>query len=217
MMDIHSHILPEIDDGASCLEESIAMLREARKVGITAICATPHAKTRMDWDRVNAAFHGLESEAAKMGIQLTLGAELMYDLLTRLTTAELDRYCYQGTKTFLLELPTDILPPKWECTLSELKQAGYRAIIAHPERYRFVQSNLMQAFEFHRYGALLQLDAESFALKWWDKTHIAAHKLLQQGAASFIASDAHSAGGYRIYGEIRQKSALIWPAERMIG
>lgn len=213
MIDIHSHILPGIDDGARDARESAEMLKEAATAGISILYATPHAKRRADWQAIHAAYEATAPVALRYGIQLRLGFEVLYDLLIRLGPDELPYYCYQNSKTLLIEFHTQITPQRWEYTLSGLKQAGYRVIIAHPERYRFIQDKLAIAMELRRYGAMLQLDAESLAAKPWDKARRTAQRLLEEGQLSFIASDAHDPDGYRLYGTLRQKLSKTWPLE----
>lgn len=216
MIDIHSHILPGIDDGARDARESAEMLKEAAAIGVSILYATPHAKSRADWQTIQAAYEATASEALRYGIRLRLGLEVLYDLLIRLDRDELPRYCYHNSRTLLLEFHSQIIPHRWEYTLSGLKQAGYQVIIAHPERYRFVQEKPDIAMELRGYGALLQLDAESLAAKPWDRARRTAQRLLTEGQVSFIASDAHDPKGYRLYGSLRQKLEKAWPPQREI-
>ncbi len=216
MIDIHSHILPGMDDGAADRGESLAMLREAAKAGVTGIFATPHAAAPLSRRGLEAACRELTPEAAALGITLRVGVETRYDLLARLDRYDLTDYCYQGTKTLLLEFPEQISPSKWECTLCELKESGFQVIIAHPERYRIVQRNPDLTTEFRRYGALIQLDAESFAGRPWNRDRITAAAILKAGTADFIASDAHRAQGYRLFDEIHRKLADVWPPGRNV-
>lgn len=213
MVDIHSHVLPGIDDGARGAQESEEMLKEAAAAGVSILYATPHAKRRADWQAIRAAYEATASVALRYGIQLRLGFEVLYDLLIRLGPDELPYYCYQNSKTLLIEFHTQIVPHRWEYTLSALKQAGYRVIIAHPERYRFIQDKPAIAMEMRRYGAMLQLDAESLAAKFWDKARRTAQRLLEEGQVSFIASDAHAPDGYRLYDALHQKLEKAWPPE----
>lgn len=213
MVDIHAHVLPGIDDGAQDARESAEMLKEAAAAGVSILYATPHAKRRADWQAIRAAYEATAPLAFRYGIQLRLGFEVLYDLLVRLDPDELPHYCYQSSKTLLIEFHTQIVPHRWEYTLSALKQAGYRVIIAHPERYRFIQEKPAIAMELRRYGTLLQLDAESLTAKPWDKARRTAQRLLEEGQVSFIASDAHDPEGYRLYDTLRQKLGNAWPLE----
>lgn len=213
MVDIHSHVLPGIDDGARDARESEEMLKEAAASGVSILYATPHAKKRVDRQATQAAYEATAAQALRYGIRLRLGFEVLYDLLVRLDPDEMPHYCYQNSKTLLLEFHTHIIPHRWEYTLSGLKQAGYQVIIAHPERYRFIQDKPAIAMEMRGYGAMLQLDAGSLAAKPWDKARRTAQRLLEEGQVSFIASDAHEPEGYRLYGTLRQKLSKTWPPE----
>ena len=214
MIDIHSHVLPGVDDGAGDLTESVKMLQLAAKIGITKLYATPHAKTRIDWTHLNKIYRQTAAEACKVGIELLMGSELFYDLLIKLNGDELLQYCYQNTKTLLLEFHTQIVPPRWEYTLSALRDAGYRVIIAHPERYRFIQADTGLAMTIRRYGALLQLDAESLMEKPWHRTYCTARTILKLGLADYISSDAHNTDMYQQYAATNKKYATVWPKER---
>ena len=216
MIDIHCHVLPGVDDGSRNLNESIEMLQMAASVGVKVIYATPHAKKRVDWAKYEAAYHATANEARKLGIDLRLGSEILYDLLLKLEADELPNYCYRNTNTLLLEFHSQIVPPRWEYTLSALKDAGYQVVIAHPERYRFIQDRPELVMEFRRYGALIQLDAESFLDKPWERTYRTARKVLKDGLANFVSSDAHTVAMYQQYGTVHQKYAQWWPADREI-
>ena len=214
MIDIHSHVLPGVDDGAKNLTESINMLQQAANLGITKLYATPHAKKRIDWVQMNAVYLQTAAEARKCGIELMLGSELLYDLLLKLNGDELYHYCYKQTLTLLLEFHSQIVPPRWEYTLSALRDTGYRVIIAHPERYRFIQENIELVTTFRRYGAMLQLDAESLMGKPWDRIYRTACAILKQGFADFVSSDAHNVDMYQQYASTYKKYSKYWPKER---
>jgi len=214
MIDIHSHVLPGVDDGAEDLAVSVKMLQLAAKIGITKLYATPHAKRQIDWTNMNRIYRQTAAEAHKVGIELLLGSELFYDLLIKLNGDELPQYCYQNTTTLLLEFHTQIVPPRWEYTLSALRDAGYHVIIAHPERYRFIQENIDLAMAFRRYGALLQLDTESLMRKPWDRTYRTARTILDKEVVDFISSDAHSIDMYQQYASAYKKYSTRWPKER---
>lgn len=216
MIDIHSHVLPGVDDGSRDINESIAMLQFAAKMGVTKLYATPHAKKHVDWKMMNEVYQRVSSQAYLVGIELRLGAEVLYDLLIKLNGNELIQYCYKNTSTFLLEFHSQIAPPRWEYILSSLRDAGYHVIIAHPERYRFLQDNIEIATSFKRYGALLQLDAESLMGRPWDHTCRTAQTILKQGLADFVSSDAHSPEMYQQYAAAYKKYAKYWPKERDI-
>lgn len=216
MIDIHSHVLPGVDDGARDFTESINMLQQAASMGITKLYATPHAKKRIDWIKMNEVYIRIAIEARKFGIELMLGAELLYDLLLKLNGDELYHYCYNQTMTLLLEFHSQIVPPRWEYTLSALRDAGYHVVIAHPERYRFIQEDLELATTFRRYGALLQLDAESLIGKPWDRTYRTAHRILRNGFADYVSSDAHTTDMYKQYALAYKKYSIYWPKEREI-
>ncbi len=212
MIDIHSHILPGCDDGAESLEVSRDMLAAAARVGITHIVATPHLRRHFRYEQCQNAFEQLRPYALSMGVELRLGFEVNYVALLKLTERELPMARIEGTHALLLEFPTRLLPPEWQFTLSELIQCGYRIIIAHPERYAFIQNKPEIAREMINYGAMLQVDAESLDELPWSEYRRTALRILKAGQASFIASDAHNVKGYDRLEKLQKKYAALWPS-----
>lgn len=210
LTDIHAHILPCVDDGARDLDESIRMLETAYELGVRGIVATPHARRRFKLENAYQAYETLRPIAAARGIALELGCELHYDLLLKLDAKQLKKHCSLKNH-LLLEFDNHLLPPEWEYTLSDLIDAGYRVIIAHPERYRPVQKNPDIVQEMRGYGCSIQLDAVSYHARPWSEERRTFSRILDNGWADYIASDAHNAEDYRIYGEVLGKLAKRYP------
>ena len=210
-LDIHSHILPGIDDGSRDLETSIAMLDAAVKAGVKQIIATPHARHSFNLPAAAAAYQQLAPHAKARGVELLGGFEVHFSMLLKLTPEQLRSCRLAGTSALLIEFSTEILPPDWQFTISDLTQAGYRVIIAHPERYRFVQQNLALLSEMRSYGALFQLSANCLEAPLFSPARKAALKMLKDGTISFIASDAHNVSGYERLEKLEKKYASVWP------
>jgi protein-tyrosine phosphatase len=110
MLDIHSHILPGVDDGARSHRQSLQMLAAARSAGVDILVATPHLKhLNVDTNRISEAFLWLKPYALAAGISLLRGYEISYQVLLDLPYSELGRYCISGTNLLLLEHIMNIL------------------------------------------------------------------------------------------------------------
>jgi protein-tyrosine phosphatase len=197
MIDLHSHILPGLDDGSRTVEDARALARRAAEDGVTAIAATPHVRsdypTRAEEmergvSRLREDFlaEGIDVEVLPGGeIDLGMLASLDDDGLRRFTLAQSGRY-------LLLEFPYTGWPAGLEETVYGLGLRGLLPILAHPERNREVQSKPARLAEAVRMGALVQLTAASLDGRIGSSAHAAANKLLELGLAHVLASDAHT-------------------------
>lgn len=195
MIDIHCHILPDIDDGPEEIEATLEMLRIAEKDGITHIVATPHYRcqdvpTIKDIEeRVSRVRREMEKDG--MTISLLMGADirLTYELIACLASRAIPSI--NRSRYFLLELP-DLLPPHLEEFIHETRVKGYVPIITHPERnYRLLESP-QRSEALWKAGALLQLTAMSITGDFGRQIKKYSLELLKMGCVDFVASDAHS-------------------------
>ncbi|MDD4767680.1 MAG: phosphotransferase [Desulfotomaculaceae bacterium] len=198
MIDIHTHILPALDDGAGSLEESLAMGRLAAADGIRMMVATPHVITGLyphSRETILAAVAQLRQAFADNGIPLTIlpGAEyrLEPDLPQRLSRGEL-LTINDGGRYLLVELPADFVPAPTGQVFYELQLQGVTPIIAHPERNTAMARKPALLHELAGRGALVQITGGSLTGRLGPAAAATARTLLQQGCAHFIASDAHS-------------------------
>lgn len=199
MIDIHAHVLPRVDDGARSEADAIAMLEEAKAAGVTTIVATPHVNLRgYDRERHLAAYKALKPEAASRGIRLVLGCEL--NIAVARTQTQFDSFCFamerQGERFLLLEFDLDTKKAEASFMISDVLQQGIIPIIAHPERYSFVQRDPHALSELRSYGALIQVDAQAFLESFWHPERRAVKKMLREGLIDCVASDAHRPGDY---------------------
>jgi sortase B len=208
VLDIHSHVLPGVDDGSWSMEESIGMLGAAKASGVTAIIATPHRKGEAgEPSRIRQAYEALKVEAEKVGIDLYLGYEVHYRLFLD-GGAELARaFCLAGTNVLLLEFSTGTLPLQWENTIYAIQQEGMDVIIAHPERYHSVQKDPSIAERMVQLGCELQVDVESLDVGANAAERKCARELLHRGWVGWLASDAHQRDAYDSMGSIHKKYA----------
>jgi protein-tyrosine phosphatase len=197
VIDLHSHILPAVDDGAPSLDVSIAMLDAAARIGIRTIVATPHLTRALDpeYDTlVRAAFAQVEPQAAARGIALVPGFEIRLspDTPARLRAGE--RSTLGGTTVALVDLPFTTWPLYADDTLFDVQTSGFLPVLAHPERYPDVQGDPEIALRLVERGIVLQVTLGSFAGAFGRRAKRTAEELLRLGAVHLLATDAHSAG-----------------------
>jgi protein-tyrosine phosphatase len=199
LIDLHTHILPGVDDGARDEAESLAMLAAAADDGITTVLATPHAH-HVDAERVLAGVERLNAAAREAGI----GVEILPGHEARISVELVDRYrdgrllTLNGTRWLLLEC---FLRDDWplyliERSVDRLLDAGLQPILAHAERYPFVQRDPASLRSLIDRGIPIQINGGALSYREADVERITAEHLLRHRLAHIIASDAHN-GRYR--------------------
>ncbi len=207
MIDIHSHILFGVDDGAPDYEESVRMLKEAKKAGFDTIIATPHVrKSHFDKGRVQESMSALRPVAESIGIKLIQGYEYNVSALTDDGIQGALRFCTEGTKTILLEMNGSQVASNWERIVIHFQQEGADVIIAHPERYRNLHDNRDMISRMLEVGCKLQIDlAVMLERSLFNKERKCAKQLLENGAVRWCSSDAHRAEDYKYFAEAFRK------------
>lgn len=200
MRDLHTHLLPGIDDGPPNLDESARLAAQMAASGVRVAAATPHC--RHDHPTVVPA--ELAERCAELGARLsTDGVELEVvpageaDLSWALDADDeqlrLVSYCQRG-HDLLLEVPYVPLTSTFEEMLFELTVKGYRLLLAHPERNPTLREDSARVAELIRRGALVQVTASSLVpSSRRSRTSAVAQALVKGGLAHVIASDAHGA------------------------
>ena len=198
MIDLHSHILPGLDDGAATLADSRELARAALADGVRAIAATPHVRAADYPTSVQAMEAGVASvrqdfEEHGIEIEVLHGGEIALDRLGDLSREELERFTIGQTGRYLLvEFPYSGWPLGLEQQLFELRLAGIESLLAHPERNREVQSDPARLEPLVAAGALVQLTAASLDGRIGRSSQATAESLISGGLAHVIASDAHT-------------------------
>ena len=190
MIDIHSHILPGVDDGSRSLEMTKNILAEYVREGIEKVMCTPHqGKALRRPEVLKAAFAKLVDDVKDYPVQLLLGSEIYYyeGMLPDMNSGEL--LTLNNTKYVLVEFSTRNDVVYIPDAVYDLSVAGYRPIVAHIERYDYLKESAWT--EIKDNGALIQVNAASFAKKDYAKT---IKRLFKRGVVDFIASDCHSDG-----------------------
>lgn len=208
MLDLHCHILPGVDDGASSLGESVRMLHAAAKAGVTEIVCTPHCRDPyFDFDAMWDAFEALRSRSA---IPLRMGFEVNIRKLRELGLDWVECLKFQDSNTFLLELSTHASKrdfEDYEREIYELQCKGCDVIIAHPERYRAIQEDIEIAERLVKMGCKLQASADFIKGGRFGKERKPAQRLFDAGLYSYLASDAHCVEHYAVFAKAWAKYA----------
>lgn len=197
-IDLHSHILAGLDDGARDMEESLAMARIAVESGVRVIAATPHTPEERFLENAAATVEAKTRELQYMlrqeGVPLRVfsGMEVF-------VTEDTPRYLKRGwqlplagTRYVLSEFRFSEDPDFISYMFREIRRAGFVPVAAHPERYYCVQDEPRLVAEWRREGVPIQLDKSSLLGGFGESDKLAAEWLLQNGAADLVASDAHS-------------------------
>jgi len=194
-VDMHSHLLPGIDDGAEDLEESLDLIRALRKLGYRHLITTPHVYQEY-FPNTTAVIREKEAEVkaaiAQEGIDVTLQAAAEY-MLDEGFAARLqdDDLLTLGERHVLVELGFLAEPPGVEETFFELRTKGYRPVLAHAERYLYLADDLDRFARLREMGVWLQLNLLSFTGHYGSPVQKLAKRLLKAGYIDLLGTDCH--------------------------
>ena len=199
MVDIHSHILPNIDDGAKDIAEALEMGRIAVNEGINHIIATPHYLGEGNdptKEEITKKIDDINKLYQQEGINLNIlpGNEvyLNLDIVEHIKNGNI--LTLNESKYILVEFPMNSVPLYAEDVLYEIRILGYIPIIAHPERYNQVIIKPEIVRSWVEQGNLIQINSLSILGKMGSRTKETARYLLKNNLVHFIATDSHSAG-----------------------
>lgn len=198
MIDLHCHILPNVDDGPTNLLQFFEMAHVAVSTGITNVFATPH-HLNGQYENVKSDIlahclqynHYLQQENISLIIHPGQELRVHRELLHTLENGEILTLDNKG-KYLLLELPSREIPEYTQEIIYELFLKGITPILAHPERNRALMENNDVLFELVQEGALTQLTAGSLIGQFGKKIKAFAEKIIDHHLAHFIATDAHN-------------------------
>ena len=191
MIDFHTHILPNIDDGSKSFEESLELIKEAKEAGFEGIISTSHyiegyyETTNADREKL------LNSLKEKEDVELHIGSEVyltekIIDLLKEGKASTINNSCY-----VLFELPINEKMINYKDIVFKMVSTGFIPILAHPERYSFVQKDPNNVKELIELGVLMQCNFGSFIGMYGKKAEIIAKKMLENDMVHFLGSDVH--------------------------
>jgi len=197
MIDIHSHILPNLDDGSGSLEQSIEMAKTAANSGTTLLYATPHHANGMYWNDAQTVTNAVaklnyELQLRAIPLQVKPGSEIrvyknLLDDLDNGIILSLDHSRY-----ILIEFPPRGIPEQIKELIHELKVMGKVAVLAHPERNLAIARNPQKLVDLVELGVLCQVTAGSISGAFGSKIRRFASKLCEANLVHFVGSDAHN-------------------------
>ena len=208
MIDLHSHILPGVDDGARDFDESMEMIRALKAEGFSTILATPHYINETEYNssrkKNESLIRKLEVLAKDLGVKLVLSNEIYIDeRILDLISGGLIRPVGRA-KFLLVELPLSGRFPNCRDILLELIQGGYTVVLAHPERYVAFQEDFSLILELFEMGVLMQCNLGSILGKYGRNTKRTVRKMAKEDLIFAFGTDAH-----RVFSEGYFKKAIL--------
>ena len=209
MIDIHCHILPEVDDGPKTWETAEEMCRLAAQDGIEHSVATPHANDRYFYDR-DYLLQLLETLQHRVGDipKLSLGCDfhLSYEnMQSALMTPQ--KYCIGNSRYLLVEFSNFSISQQVDDWFQQMQSLEITPIITHPERNPILQQDLERVRHWIDLGCAVQVTASALTGFWGARAQKVAHCLLKEKAVHFLASDAH---------ETRRRIPLLSAARKIV-
>ena len=197
MIDIHTHVIPFVDDGSKSLEDSISMIKHEIEIGVDTIIATPHHifhRYECSVEEIKKNFELLKEEVKKqnLNIKLLLGQEIYYssreDIIGLLQEGKL--LTLNNTNKVLLEFSFTREPEDLTDIVYNFSIKGYDLIIAHVERYEWI--TLDKVLMLKKEGALIQVNSDAIVGKTTAKEKRFVKKLIKNNLVDVVASDTHS-------------------------
>lgn len=217
MIDIHNHILPGVDDGATTPEMALAMLQEAVNQGVKQLVLTPHLyeadiiKSTKEWKTEIAKASDIVLSLIKeyqLNIDVSIAAEVRYQDMLPIILEELEVLI--GNKYLLLEFSFISVPNNIERIIYDITRKGVIPIIAHPERIKPWQRDPGQIAELINMGCPIQLDIGSFLGTLGPNSEKLAMHLIERDAVHLVGSDSHNLESRALY----TKPGYDWLTER---
>lgn len=193
MIDIHTHVLFGLDDGAPDIEVSLEMLRLAGRTGTTDIVASPHANLEYRFDPDTIARHAAAlNERNDSGVRLHLGCDfhLAFENIQD-ALRHPRKYTIAGGPYLLVEFSDLLILKTTSQIFADLLSAGMRPVITHPERNPLLQQRLPELREWVDMGCALQLTGQSLLGDFGERARKFSERLMAEGLAHVVASDAH--------------------------
>lgn len=200
MIDIHSHLLPEIDDGSKDLETTLKMIEIYKNQGVDNVIATPHfypSYFENTKDIISREVEKINIELKSRNIDFNIlpGSEVFLNRNTINDLKEGKIQTLNNTKYILIEFDYKRLPDYALEYIYEIHLLGYRTIIAHPERYYYTIKNPLMLNDFIDEECLIQINTSSITGLFGKDIQKAAIRIIENGAFNFIATDAHTTNG----------------------
>ena len=212
MIDFHSHILPNVDDGSKSVEETFELLKEAKEVGFDSVISTSHyiekyyevnVAERKVW--INALSENLYKK--NIDLKLYLGNEVYIteNIIKLLETGKATSI--NNSNYVLFEFPMNTKPLNMYDIIYDMLEYKLVPVLAHPERYSFVQKEPNLVYDLIQKGVLMQSNYGSILGMYGEKAQIIVRKLLENNMVHFLGSDVHRANS--IYSKIQSSLGEI--------
>jgi protein-tyrosine phosphatase len=193
--DLHSHLIPGIDDGSRDIEESLRLVRGLYALGYRHLVTTPHTMSHRFPNTTDTILRGLDTlrEAVEgSGIPVTIDAASEYYLdehfLEQIRRKNLLTF---GNNEVLFEMSYVIAPLELDTVLFELQSAGYTPVLAHPERYLYLHNDIEKYARLKAQGVRFQVNINSLGGYYSKSVQKAAKNLMERGWIDYLGSDAH--------------------------
>ena len=214
--EIHSHVLPGLDDGSKNIQNSLELLKRYEEMGCPLVIGTPHTMYGIYDNTLETIKNSYQSIPLDiLNIQLTYSSEYMLDdgFITILKEKKIIPL-YE--KYVLIEMSYFQPPNNLFDLIFQIGAQGYIPIMAHPERYAYFHQNLDIFNDLKNKGCLLQLNALSLSGHYGEQTMRACNNLLQKNAYDFIGIDTHKMTHLDKFSDIKVTKTLLPPLEKII-
>lgn len=208
LVDIHSHLVPGVDDGAKHVPAVLASIERMTLAGIRRVITTPHIRGSLTLDRARLDERLSEVSTAWVTAATAIKQKLPeveyhrgHEVLLDVPEPDLsdERIRMAGTSFVLVEWPRLHIPPGTPRVLAWIREQGYRPIVAHPERYVGMGDHIDLAARWREAGATLQVNYGSLDGRYGTEPQLVALRLLEVGLVDYLASDFHGQSGMKIY------------------
>lgn len=194
MLDLHTHIIPNVDDGATSFDDALKMLNLEIENNVDTVVLTPHyflsSYSKTNWNLIIKNYKKLKSLAKDLPIKLMLGAEVYYSQLIYEALKQGKVPTINKSKYLLIEFSLTGAYFNIEEVLYNIQCLGYKPILAHPERYLYLPISSIE--NMHNSGILIQMNTSSILKDFGTEIYRRARKMLKLNCVDILASDAHS-------------------------
>lgn len=192
MIDIHTHILPNVDDGADSFEKAVEMLKQAKEQGVTHIILTPHSITTssnyVEKSILEEKFNDFVNKIKDIGIKVYLGSEIYFTDGTYHKLVNNELRTFNNSKYCIVEFPMHG-QPDIDDALFNVSAKGFKPILAHPERYKYLDIEDVKTI---KKNAMIQVNTTSILGMHGRKIKKFAFQLLKNNLVDFVSTDCHN-------------------------
>jgi protein-tyrosine phosphatase len=210
--DIHSHLIPGIDDGPRSMAAAVDLVKKLKELGFRKLVTTPHVMVdlyRNDIARIKSGAEALRTALAEAGTEIELEAAAEYKIDEGLPILlEKGKLLSFGDHYILVELPYYSAPMDLKEQLFALQSAGYTPVLAHPERYVYWHTEFHKLEEIKDLGVLFQLNTISLSGHYSRLTKKTSEKLIDAGMVDFLGSDLHNSQYFGMLEKAMQEPSL---------